>query len=254
MSRRTHLLVFGVVAACAALGGALAQDAQLDFGLDLEAIRARAAHQAAEAEALATTVRQRAAAVVGEAEQSAHGGEANGRRYTAAAKPGASSGDAFEFDALVAAAGDSARGALGDAPRFIAFASTSMPPASLKTMIRDVSRAGGVVVFRGLPQGSAKVFLAALARVLPPGEKRDGVGIDPRLFRAFAIDAVPTYVVAGSDFDLCDGFDCTTAVPPHDRLSGNVTPAFALRTFADGGGSGAQIAAQHLARLEERQP
>lgn len=86
------------------------------------------------------------------------------------------------------------------------------------------------------------------------GESLDGVGIDPRLFRAFAVEAVPTYVVASTDFELCDGFACTTAAPPHDRLSGNVTAEFALRTFAEGGGPGARIAAQHLARLEEQQP
>ena len=94
----------------------------------------------------------------------------------------------------------------------------------------------------------------ALSRVLEPGERRDGVGIDPRLFRAFGIEAVPAYVVAASDFDLCNGFDCATNVPPFDLLSGNVTAAFALETIASGGGPGARIAAQHLARLKGDQP
>ena len=121
-------------------------------------------------------------------------------------------------------------------------------------MMDDVTRAGGVVVFRGLTQGSAKVMTDALSRVLKPGEQMDGVGIDPRLFRAFGIEAVPTYVVTSSDFDLCDGFDCTTAVPPFDRMSGNVTAAHALTTFAQGSGPGAKLAAQHLARLERQKP
>jgi conjugal transfer pilus assembly protein TrbC len=138
---------------------------------------------------------------------------------------------------------------MGEAPRFIAFASTAMPPAALRQMIDDVTRAGGVVVFRGLPQNSAKALTAALARVAREGEQLDGVGIDPRLFRAFAVEAVPAYVVTTSDFDLCDGFDCQTQVPPHDRMAGNVTVQHALETFASGGGPGARIAAQHLARL-----
>ena len=86
------------------------------------------------------------------------------------------------------------------------------------------------------------------------GEQLDGVGIDPRLFRAFGIETVPTYVVTSSDFDLCDGFDCRTQVPPHDRMSGNVSAAYALETFARGGGPGALLAAQHLARLERQVP
>ena len=45
-----------------------------------------------------------------------------------------------------------------------------------------------------------------------------------------------------------------TAVPPHDRMSGNVSAAYALETFARGGGPGALIAAQHLARLERPAP
>jgi len=60
--------------------------------------------------------------------------------------------------------------------------------------------------------------------------------------------------VTGSDFDLCDGFDCRTQVPPHDRMSGNVSAAYALETFARGGGPGALLAAQHLARLERQVP
>jgi conjugal transfer pilus assembly protein TrbC len=125
-----------------------------------------------------------------------------------------------------------------------------MPPSALRQMIDDVSRAGGVVVFRGLPQNSAKALTAALAKVAREGEQLDGVGIDPRLFRAFDVGVVPAYIVTTSDFDLCDGFDCRTEVPPHDRMTGNVTAQFALATFAGGGGPGARIAAQHLARLE----
>ena len=62
------------------------------------------------------------------------------------------------------------------------------------------------------------------------------------------------YVVTASDFDLCSGFDCTSAVPPYDRMNGNVTAEYALRTIAEGDGPGARIAAQHLARLQGDQP
>jgi conjugal transfer pilus assembly protein TrbC len=254
MSPRLHLVALAIVLASAALGGALAQDAG---ELDLDAIRARAAAQAGDAEALATTARERAKALASEAKTSAEQSQANGSRYIDAAKASARptpSTDTFDFDKMIAAAGASDTADLGEAPRLIAFASTSMPAAALRQMIDDVGKAGGVVVYRGLPQGNAKLFTAALSKVLRQGERPQGVGIDPRLFRAFRIDAVPAYVVASSDFDLCDGFDCTTSVPPFDMLTGNVTAAYALETFAQGGGPGAQIAAQHLARLESSRP
>jgi conjugal transfer pilus assembly protein TrbC len=251
---RPITLLAACLASAALFAAAAAQTVSPD--LDLEAIRARSLEQVSDAEALAAGARERAKALVEDAKSSAAGGHANGAVYAAAAKAAARPGntDTFDFDTMVAGAGDSARAGFGEAPRFIAFASTAMPAAALRQMIDDVTHAGGVVVFRGLPQGSAKAFVAALSKVADEGKSMDGVGIDPRLFRAFAVDAVPTYVVAASDFDLCSGFDCASSVPPHDRMSGNVTARYALETFADGGGPGARIAAQHLARLDEVQP
>lgn len=253
MKTSLHHIVLAALASTAALGGALAQPSTPD--IDLEAIRARAASEADEADALAAQARARASAVTAEATASAEAGKTNGRRYANEPKPRGQSGDpTFDFDRMIVDAGDMAKNGLGEAPRFIAFASLSMPAPALRQMMDDVTRAGGVVVFRGLTQGSAKVMTDALSRVLKPGEQMDGVGIDPRLFRTFGIETVPTYIVTSSDFDLCDGFDCTTAVPPFDRMSGNVTTAHALTTFAQGSGPGAKLAAQHLARLERQKP
>lgn len=249
-----HLAVIACFASAAAFAGAAAQTASSD--LDLEAIRARAASQAGEADALAASARARAEKLADEAKASAASAEAHGKRYVReAAKAKRPSPDStFDFDKMLADSGTMTSEGMGQAPRFIAFASTSMPHAALRAMIDDVTRAGGVVVFRGLPQNSAKALTAALAKVAKPGEQLDGVGIDPRLFRAFGIQAVPAYVVTSSDFDLCDGFDCVGPLPPHDRMIGNVTAGYALETFARGGGPGALLAAQHLARLERPVP
>ena len=253
MKTSLHHFVLAALASTAALGGALAQSTAPD--IDLEAIRARAMSEAGEADALAAQARARASAVTAEATASAEAGKTNGRRYANEPKPrGQTSDPTFDFDRMVVDAGDMAKNGLGEAPRFIAFASLSMPASALRQMMDDVTRAGGVVVFRGLTQGSAKVMTDALSRVLKPGEQMDGVGIDPRLFRAFGIEVVPTYIVAASDFELCDGFDCTTNVPPHDRMSGNVSVSYALETFAQGGGPGALLASQHLARLQRSDP
>lgn len=252
MKNHLQTLAFAALAASSAFGGALAQSSDPD--IDLASIRARAAEQTAEAEALAASARERAKQVTGDASESAEAGKANGRRYAGAVPRPAPGDPTFDFDRMVADAGDMAKDGLGEAPRFIAFASLSMPAQALRQMMDDVTRAGGVVVFRGLTQGSAKVMSEALGKVLKPGERKDGVGIDPRLFRAFEVNEVPAYVVTASDFDLCSGFDCTSAVPPYDRMNGNVTAEYALRTFASGGGPGARIAAQHLARLQGDKP
>lgn len=233
--------------AAGTIGAALAQVSTQD--IDLADLREQATQQAGEADGLAAMARNRAKAVASTAAETAASARAN---HSYRANPSAPTTGPFDFDRIVIDAGKMAREDLGEGPRFIAFASTSLPPGSLAAMLRDVPRAGGVVVFRGLAQGSGKAMTTALAKVLPAGDSNPGIGIDPRLFRAFAIEAVPTYVVASSDFSPCDGFDCTTQVPPYDRLSGNVTAAFALETIAAGNGPGARIARAHLARLEQK--
>lgn len=245
-------IIAGGMIATGWLGAALAQTGT---DIDLAAIRTRAAGQAGEAEALARTARERAAVMRSQA--TAQSGTAlQGARDARPATGNRTNrhGSLFDFDAMVAAAGNAARANMGTGPRFIAFASTSMPTAALRQMIDDVPRAGGVVVFRGMRDSSAGAMTAALTGLFKPGEQVAGIGIDPRLFRAFHVEAVPTYVVAGSDFDLCAGLDCTSAVPPFDVIAGNVTAAYALDMFARGGGPGARLAAQHLARLESSAP
>lgn len=231
-----------------ALGIAGGGNAQTVDGLDLAKVRERAKLSPEDAEAFTGIIARRGEALRTEAMQSAAEARANGERYAAEVRPTGRPSDTFDFDAMVAASGNEMISS-EDAPRLVAFASLSMPEASLSRMITDVSRAGGVVVFRGFPGNSARKFTGALARLLPEGAKGTAIGIDPRLFRAFDVTAVPTYVVTSTDFDLCDGFDCRTAVPPHDRMTGNVTAEHALDTFARGGGPGAAVAAVYLDRL-----
>lgn len=248
------LATFTLSISAAAVAGLAAQSAETE--LDLAAIRARAAEAQPDAKALGDTARARAAELHDSAKASAQASEANGSRYasTAKAAPRPAPGLPFDFDRLVADTADFDEGRIGEAPRFIAFASVSMPVPALKAMIADVAQAGGVVVFRGFPQGSAKALTSALLKVSGNEELPASVGIDPRLFRAFNIDAVPAYVVTASDFDLCDGFDCVSYVPPHDRMTGNVSAEHALESFAAGGGPGARLAGLHLEALRKVRP
>lgn len=248
------LAIFTCSIGTAAVAGLAAQSAENE--LDLAAIRARAAEAKPDAKALSDTARARAKELHESAKASAQAGEANGSRYASTAKAAArpSPDQPFDFDRLVADTASFDEAQIGEAPRFIAFASVSMPTPALKVMIADVAQAGGVVVFRGFPQGNVKALTSALLKVTGDKGLPASVGIDPRLFRAFKIDAVPAYVVTASDFDVCDGFDCVSNVPPHDRMTGNVSAEHALESFAAGDGPGALLARLHLEALRKARP
>ena len=233
-----------------AIGGIAVAQQQADDSLDIEAIRANAAAHGQEAEALADNIRQRAQNIEPEARVIPSVARQNAERYRQSVETVAVKTDLpFDFDAMIRDHSEAERAAFQGAPRFIAFASLSMPVQSLKTLTRDMNKAGGVVVLRGFPGGNASKFKARLAAIWESGEEAGGLGIDPRLFRAFGVTVAPTFVMASSDFEPCDGFDCTSAVPPFDRMTGNVSVGHVLERFAGGGGPGAQLAALHLGRL-----
>ena len=240
------LALLGVIDVCALLIVSPV-GAQIVDGMDIQALRARAKAQGKDLEAFTAEIGKRGEALRQEAVQTRDQAQANWAR-AGSIKTGGAKG-VFDFDEMIAGADKAASGAKGERPRFIAFASLSMSSASLKAMFKDVTRAGGVVVFRGFKNGSVKEFMAGLVPTVEKGQKLDGVGIDPRLFRAFDVQQVPTYVVAGGDFDPCDGFHCTTTLPPYDRLSGNVTTDYALTTIAGGRGPGSAAAKVYLGRL-----
>lgn len=243
------LLLLPLAAGISLAGLALAQSTPDD--IDLAAIRANAAQHAEDAEALAATVRRRAEAVQDQAVQSQGDAQASAARYAKSLPPLVQSSDTFDFEAMVKSRAEAEKAPLSEGPRFIAFASLSMPPEALKALVRDMGRAGGVTVLRGFPAGDAARFKQTLAAIWRGDDAPAALGIDPRLFRAFHIDAAPSFVMAASDFSPCDGFDCRDAPPPHDRLTGNVTVAQVLETFSEGGGPGAALARLHLARLEQ---
>jgi conjugal transfer pilus assembly protein TrbC len=245
-----------ILITCAALTGVVGVSAllaQTTDEIDVQAIKARAAAMAEDAETFVAHVKDRGDALREEATTTADGGRENLRRLSPTDLPVGPKG-VFDFDELVAGAVGNIDAPRGQAPQFIAFASLSMPEESLKRMIADVSRAGGVVVFRGFPDNSMKAFQSAIARLVKDEADYASIGIDPRLFRAFEVQAVPTYIAVGSDFDLCEGFRCKTVVPPNDRLIGNVTVEHALTSFADGRGPGAAVAGVALANLRKARP
>lgn len=244
-----RLIAWGLfaISGIASISAVIAQNVE---DLDLQAIKKRSAEQQAEAEAFVNQVKDRGDAFRQEASGVRDAGTDNMRSVAARDLPKGPQG-AIDFDEIVQGAATNANARGGEAPQFIAFASLSMPPASLRRMIEDTARAGGVVVFRGFPNNSMKEFSSRLAKIVEHKDAFANIGIDPRLFRAFDVQAVPTYVVVSSDFDVCAGFNCRTPVPPFDRMSGNVTVDYALTSFVDGNGPGARVAAVGLSNMRK---
>ena len=247
-----RLLIWGSagIIAVASVSVLLAQTTE---GFDAQAIKQRAADLQAEAQAFVDQVKDRGDAFREEAHQAHDDGLRNMQRIATTDLPKGPAGP-IDFDEIVQGAASNATAGGGEAPQLIAFASLSMPPKALRQLIQDTARAGGVVVFRGFPNNSMKEFTQALGKIVERQDDFANIGIDPRLFRAFDVQAVPTYVAVSSDFDLCAGFSCRTKVPPYDRLIGNVTVEYALSSFAEGNGPGARVAAVGLAKLRTPMP
>ncbi|MES3093403.1 type-F conjugative transfer system pilin assembly protein TrbC [Sphingomonas aerolata] len=238
-----------VIAAIAGLAGIQAIAQTVD-GLDLEAIKRRSAAMQGDADLFAEHVRNRGDAFREEAVAIQARSSTNLTALAKADLPVNGNG-AFDFDEIIKGASQNVAGTKGDAPQFIAFASLSMPPAALRQLIADTAKAGGVVVFRGFSNNSMKAFSTMLGKVVTDKDQLSNVGIDPRLFRAFNVEAVPTYVAVSTDFDLCSGLNCTTSVPTHDKITGNVSVRYVLDTFVAAHGPGAGVASVALRNLSK---
>ncbi|WP_264595494.1 type-F conjugative transfer system pilin assembly protein TrbC [Sphingobium sp. B12D2B] len=246
-----RLLTLGILALLGT-AGLTALLAQTVDGLDVQAVKTRSADLAAEAQAFVDQVKDRGDRFREDAATTRDAGTDNMRRIAAQGLPKGPASP-VDFDEIVQGAAKNMTANGGEAPQFIAFASLSMPDDALRQLVRDTASAGGVVVFRGFPNNSARAFVSRLSKVVDK-DQLASIGIDPRLFRAFQVEAVPTYVSVSSDFDLCAGFSCTTKVPPYDRMIGNVTVEYALTTFAEGSGPGARVAAVALSNMKRSNP
>lgn len=247
MKNAFHLLALISLTIVAGFAVASAQDASP--GIELSEIRKRAAEHTGDAEALAASVRARADLLAKEAELTQQTALLNRSSYAETAKA-STRGGPLDLDGMVRAQADAEARRLGETPRFIAFASLSMPPAALKALAHDMTKAGGVTVLRGFPQGNSEAFKKRLAEIWSDSNEAGSLGIDPRLFRAFEIKAAPSFVMLSTDFVPCDGFDCTSSVPPHDRIAGNISVEEVLETFVSGRGPGADLARLHRNRLQ----
>lgn len=245
--RRTIFSAAGVLAV-GLVSAALAQTIE---GLDLQKTERRGEAAQDDAQSLVDFVRGQGQPQAAAAQSVANDAYDRIAYLDASSIAGGSKGGPIDFDEMVASAKSNVAGPK-TTPLVMAFVSLSMPEEALRRTIADTTRAGGIVVMRGFSKEGAKAFVAGLAKVVDQKDASN-IAIDPRLFRAFHVDRVPTIVSAASMFEPCDQLDCVTPPPPHDRISGNVPLNYALQTFSEGNGPGAPAAKVALANLAGRQ-
>ena len=129
------------------------------------------------------------------------------------------------------------------------FVSTSMPKPLLKAYAQEAKKYGGVLVFKGLPNGSFKE-LAVLVGELNTGSidaasdtSLPGMQIDDEAFDRFEVSAVPTIILSTTS----EYQPHQTTVIIYDKITGNVGIKYALEQFSSSG----TLAKEATERLDE---
>ena len=121
----------------------------------------------------------------------------------------------------------------------LVFISFNLPPATLQALIDQTTQAGGVLVVRGLVNGS---FQETAKRIQELGAP---IHIDPPLFERFAVQSVPTFILTKPL-----SREESVSPVPHDRIAGNISLMHALTLFEEKGDLASQ-ARSYLRRLKE---
>lgn len=123
--------------------------------------------------------------------------------------------------------------------RLYIFISLSLHKQTLRALLREAKRVGGVLVLRGLKENSWQKTIELMLPILE--ESQNGIILDPTLFKRFKIDRVPTIVLTNDDstngesssIESSDMTDQSAAT--FDKIAGNITIHHALRLFRDKG-------------------
>ena len=129
------------------------------------------------------------------------------------------------------------------------FVRTSMPKPLLKAYASEAKKYGGVLVFKGLPNGSFKE-LAVLVGELNTGSieaasdtSLPGMQIDDEAFDRFEVSAVPTIILSTTS----EYQPHQTSTVIYDKITGNVGIKYALEQFSSSG----VLAIEAAERLDE---
>ena len=135
-------------------------------------------------------------------------------------------------------------------PKLLVFASFSMPEPRLKSLVKDVSRVGGVVLLRGLlmdKKGEPSFKLTADKLKSLQLEKGEGIQIAPNLFEQYAISRIPAFLVFGGGACL----KCSNESPKkHQKVYGDVSLRYAIKDIEDRNADLSTVIEPMLKRLD----
>jgi len=127
------------------------------------------------------------------------------------------------------------------------FVSTSMPKPLLKAYLKEANKYGGVLVLKGLPQGSFKELTKFVIDLT--GNNGDlqeiaaNIQIDDEAYERFKVVSVPTIVLSKED----DYHPNQTSNLKFDKMVGNVGIKYSLEEFSSSG----ELATQALEYLND---
>lgn len=132
---------------------------------------------------------------------------------------------------------------VGTGPGLFIFISLGMPPATLERLTQQAAQAQATLILRGLSGNSLRETVTQVQRLI--GARQVAVQIDPQAFDRYAVQHVPTFVLArqGERPPSCASGICP---PPVDfaSASGDVSLDYALEHLR-----GASPALQREARI-----
>jgi len=120
-------------------------------------------------------------------------------------------------------------GRYNDLPELLVFISFSMPDQSLQQLIEQIKKTDGVLVLRGMHKNSMKESLKKIHELNNKGVR---AVIDPVLFKRFAIENVPSFVIHQPTNNCFEAGKCT---PIFDKLAGNVPLSYVMEQFESSG-------------------
>ena len=127
-----------------------------------------------------------------------------------------------------------------------------MPKALLKSYLKEATKYKGVLVFKGLPNGSFKELFQLVKELTEDdvayndashnkevfGVDQAGVQIDDEAFESFGVTVVPTIVLSRSKStieELLPQEGDPSRKASYDRIVGNVGIKYALEQFSSSG-------------------
>ena len=115
------------------------------------------------------------------------------------------------------------------------FVSQSMPQALLKNYLHEANKYGGVLVLKGLPQGSFKELAKFVTDITGTSDNAHdieaNIQIDDEAYDKFNVVVVPTIVLSlSSDYHPLESTDFK-----FDKMVGNVGVKYSLEEFSNSG-------------------